>query len=159
NVLGINVLAPFGDDHVLLATKQLQVTGTVEPAEVAGKQPPVNNRLGGQFGIIQVVRHNGRALSGHFADAFPIRIENSQSNSRQRLAYRIRAKRFQVVNRQYSAGLAKTVSIGDGNSQVVEELKSSSINERAAGNQSQQFASEGSMDGRQQLAAEFHSGA
>src|SRR5437763_14147301 len=54
NVLRVNVLALLGYDHVFLAPAQLQVTVLVEISEVAGHQPTIHNRLGGEFRIIEI---------------------------------------------------------------------------------------------------------
>jgi len=47
NVFGINVLATLGHDHVLLATKKLEVIGEFEASEIAREKPSVHDGFGG----------------------------------------------------------------------------------------------------------------
>src|SRR5690348_5612021 len=53
-VFRINVFAFLGDDHVFLAAEELQMSGSVEAAKVAGHQPAVENSFGGELRIVQV---------------------------------------------------------------------------------------------------------
>src|ERR687892_2012129 len=50
DVLGRYVLAAGEDEDLRRATHELQVSVAVEPAEVAGAEPAVRERLGGRVG-------------------------------------------------------------------------------------------------------------
>src|SRR5215813_11576332 len=54
-VFGIDVLALLGDDHIFDPTEKLQMALSVKSAQVARHQPPVDDRLRRQFGIVQVM--------------------------------------------------------------------------------------------------------
>src|SRR5215469_11697687 len=58
DILGINVLAAFGDDHILLAPEQLQMTGAVEPSQISGEQPTIHDCFGRELRIIEVMGHD-----------------------------------------------------------------------------------------------------
>src|SRR5262245_59642055 len=55
DVFGIDVLALLGDDHIFDSTEELQMAHRIKSAQVAGHQPAVDDRLRGQFGIVQVM--------------------------------------------------------------------------------------------------------
>ena len=69
DILRVDILATFRDDHVLLAPQQLQMTGRIQFALIAGSQPAVNDGLIGQLGIVEVMRHDGATARNDFADA------------------------------------------------------------------------------------------
>src|SRR5260370_30492265 len=105
NVLGIDIFSFFGDDHVFLAAGELQMTRLVEAAEVASQEPPVDDGFRREFRFIQITRHNGFAANGNFANTVGSRIHDADFDPGQRLANGVRAKRFQVVDRDCGAGL------------------------------------------------------
>ena len=61
DLAGVDVLAA-ADDHVLCAVDQNQITVLVQPADVPGVQPAVDNRIGRLLGPVQVAAHDVRAL-------------------------------------------------------------------------------------------------
>src|SRR2546430_10077365 len=69
DVFGINIFPFFGDDHVFLATCELQMTLAVKAAEVAGQKPAVDDGFGRKFRLIQVAGHDGLAADTNFTDA------------------------------------------------------------------------------------------
>ena len=154
NVLGINILAAFGHNHVLLAPEKLQMPVAIKAAKIAGDQPAIHDGLRGQLGIVQVVRHHRLAVNRNFADAIGIGIENTQLDSRQRLAYGVRAKRLQVIQGERGAGLGKPVSVGDGNAEIVEKLQRRRLDEGSASKHRPQFSAEPLMNLRQKFAAQ-----
>ena len=89
------------------------------------------------------MRHDGLALGGHFADALSIRIQDAKLNSRQRLANRVSAKRFQIVHGEHSPRFSQAVTVRHGNSKIVKELKRRWIYESAASEHGKQFSSKG----------------
>ena len=62
-----NVLAA-AHDHVLLAIDDGEVAALVEPAEVAGVQPAVDDRRGRCGLVVEVARHHLVAAHGDLAD-------------------------------------------------------------------------------------------
>ena len=99
------------------------MAGAVKAAEVAGEQPSIHNRLCRKLWVVEVVRHHSFAAYRNLADAFDIRLQNSQFNARQGFADGIRAKRFEVVERKRCACLRQPISICHRNSQIVKELQ------------------------------------
>ena len=134
------------------------MAGAVEAAQVTGQQPAVHDGFGRQLGIVEIVRHDGRALGRDFADAVCIRVQDAQFDSGQRLADGVGAKRLEVVHGQHRAGFGQAIAVGDRNSKIVEELRRRRLDECSAGDQRQQFAAEGLVHLRQQLAAELDVG-
>src|SRR5262249_45833472 len=55
DVFGIDVLALLGDDHIFDPAEELQMALSVKSAQVASHQPPVDDRLHRQFGVVQVM--------------------------------------------------------------------------------------------------------
>ena len=51
-----------GDDDVLGAVRQRQEAVFIEPADIAGAQPAVLQRLGIGLGIVPIAEHHGRSL-------------------------------------------------------------------------------------------------
>ena len=95
----------------------------VEAAEVPGHQPAVNDGFRRKFRLVQVARHHRLASNGNFANAVGSRIHNAHLHPGQRLANRVRAKRFQIVRCYAHAGLGQPVGIRHGNAQVIKELQ------------------------------------
>ena len=91
------------------------------------------------------MRHDRLAAHGNFSDSVGIGIQNAQFDSRQRLADRIGAKRFQIVESQRSARLGEPVAIHHRNSQIIEELHGRGLHESPAGDQRQQLATEAAV--------------
>ena len=157
DIFGINIFSFFGDDHVFLAAEKLQVAACVEAAQVAGHQPSVHDRFRGHFRIVEILRHHGLAAHGHFADAFGVGIRDANLDARQRLAHCVRAKWFEIIQRDGRAGLGAAVAVADRNAQVVEKLQGRWLGERAADEQGAQFAAERLVYLPQQRAAERRS--
>ena len=91
------------DDHILLAAEELQMTAAIKAAQIAGKQPAVNDGLRSQLGIVEVMRHYGFAPCRHFSNAFRIRIQHTQLDPGQRLPDSIGTERLQIVERERRA--------------------------------------------------------
>ena len=92
DVLGIDVLAFFGDDHILSPAEKLQMAGGVELSEVAGHEPTVDDGLRGQFWIVEIMRHDHFAAHGNFADAIRIWIHNFHFHAGKGFANGVRAE-------------------------------------------------------------------
>src|SRR5205807_9080115 len=123
DVLGINVFAALGDDHVLLAPEELQMPVALKTPEVAGEQPSFDNGLERELRIIEIVRHHRLTARGYLSNSFSIGAEDAEFDAGQRLADRIRAKRFEVVQSQCRACLGQPVAIHDRKAQIIEELR------------------------------------
>ena len=67
DVAGVDVVAA-PDDHVLLATDDIQVAVLVEAGEVAGVEPTVAPRLGRRFRVVEVLPLLARIGHQQFAD-------------------------------------------------------------------------------------------
>ena len=126
----------------------------VEAAEVAGQEPPIDDGFRREFRLIQVARHDGLASNGNFANAVGCRIYDAHFHPRQRLAYSVRAKRFQIVDRDCRAGFRESVSVSDGNSEIVEKLQRLRFGEGAPYDDSAKFSAKGFMDLLEQAAAD-----
>ena len=63
---GIDVLAA-ADDHVLGAVDQDEIAVLVEPTDVTGVQPAVDDGLGGLLGPVQIAAHHVGALDHNLA--------------------------------------------------------------------------------------------
>src|SRR6267143_1607398 len=98
DVLGIDILPFFSDDHVFLAAGEMQVASLVEAAKVAGQEPAVDDGFRREFRFIQVARHDGLASNGDFANAVGGGIYDAHFHPRQRLAHGVRAKWLQIVD-------------------------------------------------------------
>ena len=66
DLAGVDVLAT-ADDHVLGPVDEHQVTVLVEPADVTGVQPAVDDRRRGLLGPVEVATHDVRALDHDLA--------------------------------------------------------------------------------------------
>src|SRR5713226_9725141 len=154
NILRINIFPFFSDDHVFLAARELQTTRIVESPEVAGKQPAVNDGFRREFGLIQIAGHDGLASNGNFANAVGSWIHNAHFHTRQRLANRVCAKWFQIVDRECRTGFRESVSVGDGNPEVVEKLQRLRFGESAADYDGAQLSAKRFMDLLEQAAAD-----
>ena len=93
DILGINILPFFRDDHIFLAAAQLQMTVFVEFPQVSGHQPAINNRFGGELGVVEIAGHNRFAAHGNFPDSVTGGIHDAHFHSGQRFANSVRAKR------------------------------------------------------------------
>jgi len=68
DIVGLNVLAPFGHDHGGHAPGQAQEAATVDPAKVARAEPPVRGkRLPGLVGEISIAGEDVRPADDHLA--------------------------------------------------------------------------------------------
>ena len=132
------------------------MAAALKPAEIAGQKPAIDDGLQGEFRIIQIVRHHRLAARRHFPHTFSIRTQNSQFDSGQRLADRIGAERFEVVEREGGARFGETVTVDHGNAEIVEELQRRGFQECSAGNQRQQLSSKSPVHTGKQHAAELH---
>ena len=99
------------------------MSSPIEAAQISGEQPAIDDGLRGQFRIIEVVGHDRLAARRHFTDAFGIWIENAQFHAGKRLAHRIRAEGFEVIQGERGASFGQTVSVRHRNSQAVKELE------------------------------------
>src|SRR5207302_7408415 len=154
DVFGINIFPFFGDDHVFLATCELQMTLAVKAAEVAGQKPAVDDGFGRKFRLIQVAGHDGLAADTNFTDAVGGGIQNAHFHPGQRLADSVRAKGFQIVDGDRRARFRKSVSVGDGNAQVVEKLQRLRFTEGAANNDRAKLSAKRFVNLLQQEAAD-----
>src|SRR5712664_4497230 len=154
NVLGINIFSFFGDDHVFLAARELQVASLVEAAKVAGQQPAVDDGFRRKFRLIHIARHDGFASNRNFANTVGGRIYDAHFHPRQWLANGVRAKRFQIVDRDGSAGFRESVSVGDRNPEIVEKLQRLRFAEGAAYDDGAKLSAERFMDLLEQAAAD-----
>src|SRR5208282_6441440 len=68
---------------------------------------------------------------------------------------RVAAERFQIVDRDHSAGFGAAVAIAHWNSQLVEKLQRFGFGEGAADEKGAQLAAEGLMDLWKEGAADF----
>src|SRR5712664_2260575 len=130
------------------------MTRAVEAPEVAGQEPAVDDGFRREFRLIQVARHNGFASNGNFADTVGGRIHDAHFHPGQRLANGVRAKRFQIVDRDGGAGLRESVSIGDRNSEIVEKLQRLRFSEGAADDDGAELSAESYMNLLEQAAAD-----
>src|SRR5207245_3864368 len=132
------------------------MAGTIEASQIAGEQPTVHYGFGSELGIVEVMRHDGFATGSDFANTVSVRIQDAKFHSRQWLAHCVRAEWLQVIHGQYRAGLGQSVTISDGNPQIVEKLQSRRVHECAPGEHRQQLSTENFVDLRQQFAAKRH---
>src|SRR5258708_39244045 len=154
DVLGIDIFPFFSDDHIFLAASELQVARFVEAAEVAGQEPPVDDGFRRQFRLIQVARHHGFAANRNFANAVGGRIHDAHFHPWQWLANGVRAKWFQIIDRDCRAGFGESVSVGDGNPEIVEKLQRLWFGEGAADNDGAELAAKSFVDLLEQAAAD-----
>ena len=124
------------------------MAAALEPAQIARQKPAIDNGFQRQFRIVEIVRHHRLASHSDFADAVGVRTQNSQLDSRQRLADRVGAERLQIVERERRARFGEAVSIHHRNAEIVEELHGRRLHERAAGNQRQQLAAKSAVNAR-----------
>src|SRR6267378_1398037 len=155
DVLGIDILPFFGDDHVFLAAGELQVASPVETAKVAGQEPAVDDGFRREFRFIQIARHDGLASNGDFANAVGSGIYDANFHPRQRLAYGVRAKWFQIVDRNGGASFRESVSVSDRNTEIVEKLQRLRFGESAADKDGAEFSAKRFMDLLEHAAADF----
>src|SRR5262249_48061191 len=111
DVFGINVLPFFGDDHVFLAAKKLQMAPFIEAAQVACVQPAVDDGLGSEFGIVEVTSHDRLAANTDLADALRVGTDTFQFHTGQRLTDSVRTKGLEIVDGDRSARFRKAVAI------------------------------------------------
>src|SRR5258708_602327 len=130
------------------------MTRLVEAPEVACQEPPVDDGFRREFRFIQITRHNGFAANGNFADTVGGRIHDAHFHPGQRLANGVRAKRFQVVDRDGGAGLRESVSIGDGNPEIVEKLQRLRFGKGAAYDDGAELSAESFMNLLEQAPAD-----
>src|SRR5208282_760173 len=154
-IFRINIFPALGDDHVLLAAEQLQMAVAIEAAQIAGQEPAIDNRLQGEFGIVEIVGHESLAAGRDFSNAFVVRIQNAQLDSGKRLTDCVGAKRSQIVERKSCARLGETITVHNRNTEVVEKLHGRGFHECAARDQGQQLAAKGAVHTGKQHAAEL----
>src|SRR2546421_277248 len=154
DIFGVNIFSFLGNDHVFLAARELQVAHLVETPEVAGQEPTFDDGFRREFRLIQIARHDGLAANSNFANAVNRRIHDAYFHSRQRLANGICAKRFQIVDRDGSAGFRESISVGDGNTKIVEKLQRLRFAKSTANNYGAEFSAKRFMDLFKQAAAD-----
>src|SRR5262249_28673207 len=113
DVFGIDVLSFFGDDHVFLAPEKLKVAVPIEAAKIAGLQPAPDDRFSGQVRLVEITGHDRLTAYRNLADAFPIRIDDTNLHSRKRLAHGVGAKRMQIVYGDGRARLGEAIPVGN----------------------------------------------
>src|SRR5258708_40221383 len=97
--------------------------GSVKASEVASQKPSVDDGFLREFWFIQIAGHDGFASNSNFANAVGSRIHDAHFHSWQRLADGVRAEWFQIVDRDRRAGFRESVSVGDGNPEIVKKLQ------------------------------------
>src|SRR5438876_6969902 len=122
NILGIDILAAFCDNHVLLAPEELQMPAAVKAAQVTREQPAVNDRLGRKLRVVEIMRHHSLTVYSHLADSLGIGLQDSQFNSGQRLANGIREKWLEVDEGNLRTAFCESVPICHRNPEIVKEL-------------------------------------
>src|SRR5713226_3045779 len=126
----------------------------VKAAEVAGQEPTIDDGFRREFRLIQVTRHHGLAANRNFADAVGGRIYDAHFHPGQRLANRVRAKRFQIVDRDRRAGFREPIPVGDGDPEIVEKLERLRLGKCTADNNSVELSAKRFMDLLEQAAAD-----
>src|SRR6266849_8437332 len=126
----------------------------VKTPEVASQKPSVDNGFRREFPFIQVAGHNGFAADSNVANAIGSRIHNAHFHSWQRLADRVRAEWFQIVDRDRRTGFRESVSVGNGNPEIVKKLQRLRFSESAADNDGAEFSAKRFMDLFEQEAAD-----
>src|SRR5713101_2665705 len=126
----------------------------VKTPEVASQKPSVDNGFRREFPFIQVAGHNGFAADSNVANAIGSRIHNAHFHSWQRLADRVRAEWFQIVDRDRRTGFRESVSVGNGNPEIVKKLQRLRFSESAADNNGAEFSAKRFMDLFDQEAAD-----
>src|SRR5260370_834199 len=111
----------------------------VKTPEIAGHKPAVDD---------------GFAADRNFANAIGSRIHDAHFHPGQWLANRVRAKRFQIVDGDRRTGFRESVSVGDGNPEIVEKLQRLRFGESAADNNGAKFSAKRFMDLFEQEAAD-----
>src|SRR5712692_9577471 len=130
------------------------MTRAVEAPEVAGQKPTVDDGFRREFRFIQITRHNGFAANGNLANTVGGRIHDAHFHPRQRLANGVSAKRFQIIDSDGSAGFRESVTIGDGNPEIVEKLQRLRFGEGAADNDGAELSAKRFMNLLEQAAAD-----
>src|SRR4030095_2421807 len=154
DVFRVDVLSFFGDDNIFLTAAEVQVTFGVEPSDIAGAEPAVDDGFGGEFRFMQIAGHDGLAANLNLADAVGTGISNADFHAWKRLSDGVRAKRFQIVDGDRGAGFGEAVAVSDGNADVIEKLQSLRLGERATDNDGAELASKGGVTVLQEGAAE-----
>src|SRR5260370_19060685 len=126
----------------------------VKTPEIAGHKPAVDDGFRREFRFIQIAGHDRFAADGNFANAVSSRIHDAHFHTGQRLANRVRAKRFQIVDGDRRTGFRESVSVGDGNPEIVEKLQRLRFGESAADNNGAKFSAKRFMDLLEQEAAD-----
>src|SRR5258708_25870859 len=126
----------------------------VKTAEIAGHKPAVDDGFRREFRFIQIAGHDGFAADGNFANAIGSRIHDAHFHPGQWLANRVRAKRFQIVDGDRRTGFRESVSVGDGNPEIVEKLQRLRCGESAADNNGAKFSAKRFMDLLEQASAD-----
>src|SRR5579863_272648 len=155
DVLGVDILAALGHDHVLLASEKLKMAFAVESSEVAGQEPAFNDGLERKLRVVQVVGHDCLAVRHHLSDSLVVRIQDAHIHARQGFADRIRAKGFEIVEREHRTGFSEAIAVYDRQSEVVEELHRARLEESPAGKKRQQLSSERAVYAGKESAAEL----
>src|SRR5216683_7404276 len=130
------------------------MTRLVEATEVAGQEPSVDDGFRREFRFIQVTRHNGFASNGNFANTVGGRILDAHFHPRQRFANGVRAKRFQIIDGDGSAGFRESISSGDENPEIVEKLQRLRFCKCAANDDGAELSAKRFMDLLEQAAAD-----
>src|SRR5262249_15043678 len=144
DVFRVDVFPFVGDDHVFLAAEKMEMAFIIEPAEIAGHEPAIDDGRCGELGLAEVTGHDRLAANRDFTNALVVGGKDADFHAGERFADSIGAEGLQVVNGDGGAGFGEPVTIGDRYAQVVEELQRVGFAERAADNDGAKFPSEGS---------------
>src|SRR5262245_5711531 len=126
----------------------------VELAEVAGAEPTVHDRFGGELWIVEIARHDRFAAHPDFADAIGSGIDDFDLHAGEGFADRVGPEWLQVVDGDGGAGFGEAIAVGYGNAEVIEKLQGLRFRERTTYNDGAKVASECGVDLLQQPPAE-----
>src|SRR5262245_13018337 len=126
----------------------------IQSTQVARLEPVADDNLSRLLRILEVTLHHCWAANRDLTDPFLIRVDDSQFDSRQWLAYGIRSKWLKVVDGDRRSSFRQAISVGHGDSQVVKKLQRTRLRESTTGDQRKELAAEGLVNLRKQAAAQ-----
>src|SRR5260370_30028037 len=130
------------------------MSGSVKASEVAGQKPAINDGFRREFRFIQIASHDGFAADSNFANAIGSRIQNAHFHPGQWLANGVRAKWFQIVDRDCRPGFRESVSVGTGNPAIVKKLQRLRFSKSSADDNGAELSAKRFMDLFEQEAAD-----
>ncbi len=99
----------------------------VDLAQVGRVQPAVDDRVGGELGVVQIPLHHRSAAHPNLAHALVVGVANLNLDALDGSTHAVAPKRLEVVDRDHRRGFAEPVADRDGNAQLVEELHQPSV--------------------------------